>query len=73
MIILQVLFAVLLLLTMVYSEFYCVICAVPRKNNLSCSYIGSAIDIGFFSVINIEYRKNIKNDIGIPLLGRCHG
>ena len=31
-----VLFAVLLLLTMVYSEFCRVICAVPRKNSLSC-------------------------------------
>ena len=31
-------------------------------------YIGSAIDIGFFLVINIGYRKNIKNDVGTPLL-----
>ena len=45
---------VLLLLTMVSSEFCRVICAVPS------TYIGSVIDIGFFSVINIGYQKNIK-------------
>ena len=31
-------------------------------------YIGSAINIGFFPVINIGYRKNIKIDIGTPLV-----
>ena len=54
--------AVLLLLpmAMVYSEFCRVLCAVPRKTCTVCH--GSAIDIGFFLVINImiRYQKNMR-------------
>ena len=49
--------AVLLLLTMVCSEFCPVICAVPRKNSLSC--ISDRLSIS--ASLNIGYQKNIKN------------
>ena len=56
--------AILLLLTMIYNEFYYIICAIHGKNSLLCTYIGSAIGIGFFLNNDIGYRKIEKFYIG---------
>ena len=49
--------AVLLLLTMISSEFCPVICAVPRRNSLLC--ISDWLSISAF--FSNKYQKNIKN------------
>ena len=43
---------------MVYNEFCNITCAIHRKNSLLCTYIGSAIGIGF--LMNIGYWKTEK-------------
>ena len=59
--------AVLLLLTMVCSEFCHSTCAVPRTISLSCISDWLSI-LAFFSNKNIKYRENIKIDIGTFLI-----
>ena len=53
-----------LLLTMIYNEFYYIICVIYGKKQL-VMYIGSAIGISFFS--SNEYQIS-ENDIGTPLI-----
>ena len=53
----------LLLLTMVCSEFCCVICAVPRKNSLPCILDWLSISASFQYWI----LENIKNLISVHL------
>ena len=53
----------LLLLTMVCSEFCCIICAVPRKNSLPCISDRLSISASFQHHI----LENIKNLISVHL------
>ena len=55
--------AVLLLLAMVYNEFYYIICAIHRKNSLLC-ILDQLLISASFQVMNIGYQKTEKFDIG---------
>ena len=58
---------ILLLLTMVYNEFYYIICAIHGKNSLLCISVQLSVSASFS--MNIGHRKTEKIDIGKPLKG----
>ena len=62
-------FIAILLLTIVYNEFYYIICAIHGKNSLLCILDWLSVSASF-QTMNIGYRKTEKFDIGIvfPLI-----